>query len=131
MYLSVPIKSHIIQNAVKHYSDIYLVSKAINDSIQYEDLKGNVLRISGGYDYLNRSDKFPGVGCEDYTLTTETPIKEVFDKLLATESTLVKDLAVEEIEKIIKNSSNLINPIVQDCLTYWHEKKKGEINDIP
>jgi hypothetical protein len=119
-----PHNSHIVQNAVKHHSGIFLTSIATKDTIQYEDLVGNVLYISGGFDYLDRPEKFPGKGCEDYSITTLTPKEEVYEKLLNDKSIPVKDMELKDIEEVILTKSAVLNPIVLDCFLYHKEQKQ-------
>lgn len=93
----------IIQQAIKHFSGIYLMSENTNSTVQWEDTAGNVVQMSGGNEYLKRTVTFPGIGCEDYTLTHMNTEEEIGEKILwyTPSGSLkpIKDFTYEEISE--------------------------------
>ena len=105
----------IIQQAVKHWSGIFLVS--VGDTIQYEDTKGHVIIMSGGTQYFQRSADFPGAGCEDYSLTVLS--HNINDKLLYKVDSnwkLVKDMSPEQLLRV---DLGTLSPTRRNVFEYW------------
>jgi hypothetical protein len=93
----------IIQQAVKHWNGTFLVTTFPEESITYEDAKGNVITMKGGNDFFSRTKGFPGFGCEDYSLTIldkdETVLEKVLVRVEGTWKT-IRELTYEELKNL-------------------------------
>jgi len=117
----------IFQQAVKHLGGTFLITLSPENTIQYGDAKGQIIRFSGGNDYLKRSKEFPGAGCEDYTLTDLDSEGYIREKLLITTGMKwlpIKDLSLEELEKV--ETQLLISSLQKEVIKYWIEQKRNE-----